>query len=89
MVTNEPVIELRLSPEMEKLRSEWVDISSEQFRIYVFDNGDSIVIDEPQWLHISTGGHRIVDSNEVSYYVRYGWRCIRWVAFEGQPHFVR
>ena len=68
----------------------FVDINSEEFRIYVYDNGFEYRINDPLKLHVSSaGGHRVFDSSGHSHYVAKGWRVVKWKAREGQPHFVK
>ena len=67
---------------------EFVDISSETYREYVFGDKASVRVEEPLFLHVSESGHRILDSVGVSHYVPSGWVHLRWKAKEGSPHFV-
>jgi len=68
--------------------NKFVDISSEEFRKYDFDN-NSVTIDQPLWLSVSSGGHRIFDAQGISHYVPKGWIHLSWKAKEGYPHFVK
>lgn len=68
---------------------DFVDISSEEWRIYDFGNA-IIRIDGPQRLNVSkAGGHRLFDKDGVSHYIPSGWKHLKWKAREGQPHFVK
>lgn len=59
----------------------WKSIETEEYRIYLFDGGESVKIDNPVKLNISdSGGHRIVDSEGISYYIPPYWNCIKWKA---------
>jgi len=69
--------------------NEFVDISSEQYRAYVFPNGDTVTINNPLRLAISAGGHRLFDAQGVSHYVPKGWFHLMWKAKDGSPHFVK
>lgn len=73
-------IELKNETELE-----FTDISSEKWREYHYRH-TTIRIENPQWLAITEKGHRILDGNEVSHYIRNGWKQIKW---EGNPHFVK
>jgi hypothetical protein len=69
---------------------QFTDISSEQFRVYVFERGAEIKIDAPTHLSVSkSGGHRLFDSNGVSHYIPAGWIHLYWVSKDGQPNFVK
>lgn len=68
---------------------EFIDISSELWRSYLFTHDSYIRIDKPLKLHVSENGHRIFDSFGYSYYIPKGWICIKWQAKEGEPHFVK
>ncbi len=68
---------------------EFVDISAERERVYVFPTGLTYTVDHPAWLNVSArGGHRVYDG-KYSHYIqtREGW-AIRWRTKEGQPNFV-
>ena len=66
----------------------FVDISTEQFREYVFANG-CVMIDEPTHLSVSkSGGHRLLDADGVSHYIPAGWIHLRWRAKSGAANFV-
>ena len=68
------------------------DISSEQYREYVFTRKDGsylVRIDQPCQLNVSDNGHRIWDASGTSHYVPKGWIHLRWRVKEGQPHFVK
>lgn len=66
---------------------EFKDISTEEYREYVF--ADLIVrIEAPKKLHVSaSGGHRIIDAGGVSHYVPTGWRHLSWQVKDGAPEF--
>lgn len=69
---------------------EFIDISSEQQRVYEFDNGHRYTITAPLKLNVSkAGGHRIFDASGQSHYIPKGWVALSWRAREGQPHFVK
>lgn len=69
---------------------QFTDISSEAVRTYVFHGGDEVSILNPLQLNVSrSGGHRILDAQEVSHYVPSGWIHLKWTAKPGQPNFVK
>lgn len=77
-----------------KLRNEteadFTDISSEEYRTYVFPGGETQTIEEPQFLSVSkSGGHRVINKAEESFYIKPSWRVIKWKAKADQPHFVK
>lgn len=66
------------------------DISSEQYRIYNFPDKSYVTIVEPQFLSVSaSGGHRVIDINQVCHYIPAGWNEIVWEVDEDKPHFVK
>lgn len=72
--------------------NKFVDISSELWRIYeYFTEGhlEAIMIDEPCWLAVSTGGHRVLDSSGICHYIPKGWKHLKWKPRAGEPHFVK
>lgn len=73
-------------------KNEWIDISVETFREYVYPNF-ILRIDKPTRLHISTsslGGHahRVETADGTAYYVTPGWKAIRWQVPAGCPMFL-
>lgn len=69
---------------------EFVDISTEKFRIYEFARGERVRIDSPLQLHVSkSGGHRIFDEHGISHYIPSGWIHLYWRAKPDQPNFVK
>lgn len=72
---------------------EFIDISSEEWRRYVYPakigHVNVIEIDRPLYLAITENGHRILDYVGQSHYIPAGWIQLTWQAAEGQPHFVR
>lgn len=58
---------------------EWKKIDHEKYRVYVFPNNEIVTIVEPAVLNVSkSGGHRIVDSENVSHYIPYKWLHLYW-----------
>lgn len=67
---------------------EFSDISSEQFRTYVFDNAE-VTITEPTHLSVGLNGHRVFDAQGMSHYIPKGWIQLKWKAKVGSPNFVK
>jgi hypothetical protein len=83
----EPMPEEKKSEFFNDSDYEFVDISSEEFRQYAFENS-TIEIVEPVLLSVSeSGAHRIFDAEGVSHYISPGWLAISWKAKPGRPHF--
>ena len=60
--------------------SKWSDISTEEWREYIFPDS-TIRISKPARLNVSkSGGHRILDQDGVSYYVPPKWILLKWKA---------
>lgn len=73
-----------------KTDHKFIDISSEEIRIYIYPSGEAINIYKPQWLSVdSKNAHRILDINGYSYYIKPDWSAIKWKVKPGQPHFVK
>lgn len=55
------------------------DISKEDYRSYVYPNGDTYVISYPKTLYIAeSGGHRVVDSKGEVHCPVQPWLAIVW-----------
>lgn len=68
----------------------FTNIGNEKYRTYVFDDNFSVKIEEPLYLNVSkSGGHRILDSKNISHYIPSGWRHLYWEVFETKPNFVK
>lgn len=67
---------------------EFKDISSEQWREYTFEAGQTVHIEAPLKLYVSENGHRILDAEGISHYVPFGWVHLKWKAKDGEPQFV-
>lgn len=73
---------------------EFTDISSEEYREYLFSAGDgsntSIRIPRPTKLNVSaSGGHRVFSEEGRSYYIPPKWIALYWEVKEGAPNFVK
>ena len=71
----------------------FASIDVELWREYDFMTGSGDVvtlrIDSPVALNVSsTGGHRIIDKEEVAWYIPYKWFALRWMAKKGAPRIV-
>lgn len=68
---------------------QFMDISSEAYRVYVYPDGTEVTIYEPVLLHVSaSGGHRLYDLSNTSHYVEPGFVHIYWTPREGEPNFI-
>jgi hypothetical protein len=67
----------------------FVDISTEEYREYVFDNKIKVRIENPLKLAISATGHRVFSADGISHYIPFGWVHLSWKAKPGCPHFVK
>lgn len=67
---------------------DFTDISSEERRVYDFGKNGEVAIENPQALAVSDNGHRVVDGDGMSHYIRYGWKHLYWETAENDPHFV-
>jgi hypothetical protein len=72
-----------------KGENEFIDIDSEEMRLYKFPGGDKVVIDRPLKLCVKENGHRVWDIKGVSHYIPTGWIHLSWVVKEGAPNFVK
>jgi hypothetical protein len=73
-----------------KSQNEFTDISSEEFREYLFPDGSIVKIYHPLWVAVSkSGGHRILSEDGISHYIPSGWIHLSWKAAPGEPHFVK
>jgi hypothetical protein len=69
--------------------NKFVDIDSEEFRIYRYPNKEEVRIDGPLKLAVSAGGHRLFDAEGFSHYVPKGWIHLKWKPLPGKPNFVK
>lgn len=64
------------------------DVSSEEFREYIFPGGDIVRIERPIRLHVSArNAHRVFTADGMSHYITSGWLHLRWKAKPGAAHF--
>lgn len=61
-------------------KGEWVDISSESARTYIYPGDVRITIREPQRLFVSEihEAHKIATKTGEGYYLQPGWLVIMW-----------
>jgi len=71
-----------------KSDKEFIDISSEKYRTYVFPNNEEITIKSPLKLNVSENGHRIWNG-DISFFIPKGWICLYWEVKDGSPNFVK
>jgi hypothetical protein len=65
------------------------DVTSEQYREYVYLGKGTIRIDNPVAVAVSKSGHRVLDADGVSHFISGDFDMIHWMAKPGCPHFVR
>lgn len=66
-----------------------IDISSEQFREYIYDDGNVLVIHDPLELYITqSGSHRVIAADGRTYRPTPGYLGISWRPKAGHPAFV-
>lgn len=67
----------------------FTDISSEAERHYLYPEGFTLEIKDPQYLSVSdSGNHYVVDIKGRCYIITPGWRIISWQTKQDRPHFV-
>ena len=67
---------------------EFVDISTEEWREYIYQGGFRLRIDNPIKLAVmKSGSHRLWDGTN-SFWVKPGFMAIIWKAKPGLPHFT-
>ncbi|NJR72280.1 MAG: hypothetical protein HC782_04445 [Gammaproteobacteria bacterium] len=68
---------------------EQIDISSEQYRIYSYEDNKFCKIENPLTLYVTENGtHRIVDAQGLTHRPSPGYLLISWLPKEGAPNFV-
>lgn len=60
----------------------------EDWREYIFPGGETVRIENPQFLIVSDNGHRI-GCGELSHYVPYGWIDLIWKNKDGRTENFR
>jgi hypothetical protein len=68
----------------------FTDISSEIYREYNFPNGTKMRIEDPMYLNVNNGGHRVKDMQGNCYYINIkdSW-WITWQSYSDKPDFVK
>lgn len=61
-------------------------LESELARTYKFPDGE-VIIENPLWINVGPGGHRVFDAQGVSHYIPKGWIHLSWTVKDGKPHF--
>ena len=84
--TNEGMVGMRNATDLE-----FEDISSEQFREYLFPGGEIVRIENPLKIYVDeeSKSHRVFDASGESHYIPNKWIHLRWKSKEGKPHFVK
>lgn len=65
------------------------DVSSEEYREYVFLGKGTVKIERPTHVAVSKSGHRVLDEAGISHFIPAEFQVIHWKAKDGLPHFVR
>ena len=55
----------------------------EFYRVYSFADGNKLKIKNPQFIILSENGHRILDDEDISHYIPYGWNHLYWLNKNG------
>ena len=66
---------------------EFKDISSEEYRRYVWPEG-IVFIPNPIGLSVSKSGHYVIDSDGVTHFIPFGFIELAWKAKNGQANVV-
>lgn len=67
---------------------DFMDITTELYRIYEYPDGKTIKIKLPVQLNVSkSGGHRVLDNAGMSHYIPAGWRHLYWKVKPGMKPF--
>jgi hypothetical protein len=67
----------------------FIDID-EVYRSYIYPDGSKVTIHYPVSIDVSSsnhGGHRILDVDGISHYVKSGWIHLHWKVTDGEPNF--
>jgi hypothetical protein len=64
------------------------DISSEEWREYIFSNNDILRIDFPVGLNVGKNGHRVFNEEGISYYIPNHYTAIRFKSKANKPPFA-
>lgn len=68
---------------------EFTDISSEEFRTYIYPNNVQVTLPQPVALNISDrGGHRVYTEDGISHYIVPGWVHLAWKSKDGCSPFA-
>lgn len=63
---------------------EFSNISSEAYREYTFNGGETIRVENPLYVNVSkSGGHRILISNTETVYIPPTWLSLNWAVKKG------
>ena len=66
-----------------------IDITSEEVRTYVYEDGREYSIANPQKVFVTeTGSHRVIDADGWTHRPELGWIALKWKPRHGQPQFV-
>lgn len=65
------------------------DVSTEEYREYVFLGKGTIRIDNPVAVAVSKSGHRVLSADGVSHFISGDFDMVYWIVKPGAPHFVK
>lgn len=67
----------------------WADISTEEFRTYIFPGEVQAVVRDPVALAVNQqGSHRIIDRAGMSHFIPAGWHHLVWKSDDAHPYFA-
>lgn len=72
-----------------KGNNDFIDIDSELWREYRFQNNETIRIINPLKLCVKSKGHRVWDAQNTSHYIPTGWIHLKWKVKDNEANFVK
>lgn len=72
-----------------KGNNDFIDIDSELWREYRFQNNETIRIINPLKLCVKSNGHRVWDAQNTSHYIPTGWIHLKWKVKDNEANFVK
>lgn len=67
---------------------DFMDITGEIYRIYIFPNNQQVKVENVTHLAVSKTGHRLFDG-KISHYIPFGWLHLYWKNKKGQANFLK
>jgi len=78
-----------IEPVKEENELEFKDLTDELYRVYDWLDGKTLIINNPVKLNVSSsGGHRVLDDDNISHYIPSGWKHLYWKVKEGKKPFA-